>query len=125
MQRCQNDVVINGPSTNDHVSLRSCHHGDLCDVCTLYYHYHIPYRWRQHKITIHEHQHSIDRTRGLIDNPDQRISEDVAEFTRISIELCFDFVSSMIELCSFSVILYSVSIHSYYTLHSCTRLGPR
>ena len=51
---------------------------------------------------------SMDRTRGLIDNPDQRISEDVAEFTRISIEICFDLVSNMIQLCSFSIIMYSI-----------------
>ena len=50
----------------------------------------------------------MDRTRGLIDNPDQRISEDVAEFTRISIEICFDLVSNMIQLCSFSIIMYSI-----------------
>jgi ABC-type uncharacterized transport system fused permease/ATPase subunit len=50
----------------------------------------------------------IDQTRGLIDNPDQRISEDVAEFTRISIDLTFEIVSNTINVCSFSVIMYSI-----------------
>ena len=51
---------------------------------------------------------NVDRTRGLIDNPDQRISEDVAEFTQISISICFELASNMIRLCSFSIILFGI-----------------
>jgi ABC-type uncharacterized transport system fused permease/ATPase subunit len=54
---------------------------------------------------------TIDATRALIDNPDQRISEDVEEYTKSSIQLCFSCISNVIQLCSFSVILYTIYPH--------------
>jgi ABC-type uncharacterized transport system fused permease/ATPase subunit len=47
--------------------------------------------------------------RKLIDNPDQRITEDVQAFTKLSIELCFNVFGSTIQLFSFSAILWSIN----------------
>ena len=46
--------------------------------------------------------------RKLIDNPDQRITEDVQAFTKLSIDLCFELFGSLIQLFSFSAILWSI-----------------
>jgi len=47
--------------------------------------------------------------RGLeIDNPDQRISEDIRTFTSFSLQLFIEIAKSLIDLVSFSTILYSI-----------------
>jgi ABC-type uncharacterized transport system fused permease/ATPase subunit len=43
-----------------------------------------------------------------IDNPDQRITEDVRSFTGFSLQLFITIVTSIIDLVSFSMILYSI-----------------
>lgn len=42
-----------------------------------------------------------------IDNPDQRIAEDVRAFTQVSLEFLITILTSLIDLASFSTILYS------------------
>lgn len=42
-----------------------------------------------------------------IDNPDQRIAEDVRAFTQVSLEFLITILTSCIDLVSFSSILYS------------------
>lgn len=43
-----------------------------------------------------------------IDNPDQRISEDVNQFTSVSLEFFFILFDAMVNLVSFSVVLYRI-----------------
>lgn len=45
---------------------------------------------------------------GEIDNPDQRICEDVESFTSFSLQLFLTIISTIIDLVSFSLILYSI-----------------
>ncbi|GMH49373.1 hypothetical protein TrRE_jg6136 [Triparma retinervis] len=45
---------------------------------------------------------------GVVDNPDQRIAEDVKSFTAFSLTLFITAVTSVIDLASFSAILYSI-----------------
>lgn len=45
---------------------------------------------------------------GEIDNPDQRITEDVRSFTNFSLQLFLTILTSVIDLVSFSAILYSI-----------------
>lgn len=45
---------------------------------------------------------------GEIDNPDQRITEDVRSFTAFSLSLFITVITSVIDLVSFSAILYSI-----------------
>ena len=45
---------------------------------------------------------------GVVDNPDQRIAEDVKTFTAFSLTLFITAVTSVIDLASFSAILYSI-----------------
>lgn len=45
---------------------------------------------------------------GEVDNPDQRIAEDVRSFTTFSLQLFITVVTSIIDLVSFSFILYSI-----------------
>jgi len=45
---------------------------------------------------------------GEVDNPDQRIAEDVRSFTTFSLQLFITIVTSIIDLASFSFILYSI-----------------
>ena len=45
---------------------------------------------------------------GEVDNPDQRIAEDVRSFTAFSLQLFITIVTSIIDLASFSFILYSI-----------------
>jgi ABC-type uncharacterized transport system fused permease/ATPase subunit len=52
--------------------------------------------------------YALDRSRGEVDNPDQRITEDVQSFTSFSLQLFLTIVTSIIDLVSFSLILYSI-----------------
>lgn len=51
-----------------------------------------------------------------IDNPDQRISEDVGYFTRYMIKLLVLFLKDMINMVSFSLILYSIAPELFLVL---------
>lgn len=51
--------------------------------------------------------YALDRARE-VDNPDQRIAEDVQSFTSFSLQLFLTIVTSIIDLVSFSLILYSI-----------------
>ncbi|MEM9449857.1 MAG: ABC transporter ATP-binding protein/permease [Cyanobacteria bacterium P01_E01_bin.6] len=44
-----------------------------------------------------------------IDNPDQRITEDIKSFTKITLEFLLDILDSILTLISFSAVLYSIS----------------
>lgn len=46
--------------------------------------------------------------RKEIDNPDQRIQEDVASFTSLSLTFFLTIISTVIDLVSFSIILFSI-----------------
>eukprot|EP00581_Thalassiosira_minuscula_P015691 CAMPEP_0183734254 /NCGR_PEP_ID=MMETSP0737-20130205/43315_1 /TAXON_ID=385413 /ORGANISM="Thalassiosira miniscula, Strain CCMP1093" /LENGTH=817 /DNA_ID=CAMNT_0025967705 /DNA_START=10 /DNA_END=2463 /DNA_ORIENTATION=+ len=51
-----------------------------------------------------------------IDNPDQRITEDVRTFTAFSLQLFITIVTSIIDLVSFSLILYSIQPQLFATI---------
>ena len=55
----------------------------------------------------------IDRE---IDNPDQRITEDVAAFTKVSLDFFITLMTSVIDLVSFSGILYSIYPNLFYAI---------
>jgi hypothetical protein len=57
---------------------------------------------------IHDDTTDRDWNRTWIDNPDQRITEDVKAFTDLSIALCFEFFDSVIQVGSFSAILWTI-----------------
>lgn len=44
-----------------------------------------------------------------IDNPDQRISQDIASFTKVTLSFLLDILDSVLTLISFTAILYSIS----------------
>lgn len=66
-----------------------CH---VCHVCQIYYDGQTYYALEASK---------------EIDNPDQRIAEDVRAFTQVSLEFLITVLTSCIDLASFSTILYS------------------
>jgi ABC-type uncharacterized transport system fused permease/ATPase subunit len=51
-----------------------------------------------------------------IDNPDQRITEDVRTFTAFSLQLFITLATSIIDLVSFSLILYSIQPQLFATI---------
>ena len=46
--------------------------------------------------------------KGELDNPDQRIAEDAASFTDVSLDFSIKVATSVIDLVNFSGILYSI-----------------
>jgi putative ATP-binding cassette transporter len=53
---------------------------------------------------------SLSQTKGLgLDNPDQRISEDLRDYTASTLSLGLDFISNVVTLFSFVFILYAIS----------------
>jgi hypothetical protein len=81
------------------------------------------YRFQREKLAIEWREWMTDRTFQLytsnrvyyalergkeIDNPDQRIAEDVRSFTSFSLELIITVLTAIIDLFSFSAILYSI-----------------
>lgn len=49
-----------------------------------------------------------DSSGNRLDNPDQRIAEDVRSFTQSSLYFSLTLLRSVIDLCSFSAILFSI-----------------
>jgi ABC-type uncharacterized transport system fused permease/ATPase subunit len=45
---------------------------------------------------------------ATVDNPDQRLTSDIANFTSSSLSLAFTFLTSIVDLVSFSGILFSI-----------------
>jgi len=81
------------------------------------------YRFQREKLAVAWREWMTDRTLQLyssnrvyyslergaeIDNPDQRITEDVRSFTAFSLQLFLSVATSLIDLVSFSLILYSI-----------------
>ena len=81
------------------------------------------YRFQRERLAVNWREWMTDRTLQLysggrtyyllerssdIDNPDQRIAEDVRTFTAFSLQLFITIVTSIIDLVSFSLILYSI-----------------
>lgn len=59
----------------------------------------------------------------LIDNPDQRITEDVRTFTAFSLQLFIELARSLIDLVSFSFILYSIQPQLFATIIGYATFG--
>lgn len=81
------------------------------------------YRFQRERLSVSWREWMTDRTLELysqsrvyyslersseIDNPDQRIAEDVRTFTTFSLQLFLKIITSVIDLVSFSAILYSI-----------------
>jgi len=81
------------------------------------------YRFQRERLAVNWREWMTERTLRLyeggrtyyllerssdIDNPDQRITEDVRSFTSFSLMLFLSIVTSVIDLVSFSMILYSI-----------------
>mmetsp|Transcript_29613 Transcript_29613/g.31827 ORF Transcript_29613/g.31827 Transcript_29613/m.31827 type:complete len:713 (-) Transcript_29613:95-2233(-) len=81
------------------------------------------YRYQRERLAIHWREWMTERTLQLyeencvyyalergneVDNPDQRICEDVKTFTSFSLTLFLTVISTIIDLVSFSLILYSI-----------------
>ena len=45
---------------------------------------------------------------SVVDNPDQRLTSDINQFTSTSLSLAFTFLTSLVDLVSFSGILFSI-----------------
>lgn len=53
---------------------------------------------------------SLRNTGGVgMDNPDQRISQDISDFTSSTLSLALDFISNLVTLFSFVFVLYAIS----------------
>jgi putative ATP-binding cassette transporter len=67
-------------------------------------------RWLAHKAFYHLELARFSRDEGAIpDNPDQRISEDVNQFTTYSVSLSMGLLNAVVTLASFVGILWSLS----------------
>ena len=78
--------------------------------------------WRTWMTTELARQYYTDQTYykieldPTIDNPDQRITEDVSAFTRVSLDFAITLMTSVIDLISFSGILYSIYPELFYVI---------
>lgn len=81
------------------------------------------YKFQRERLAVHWREWMTDRALQLyeenrvyyalergreVDNPDQRITEDVKSFTSFSLQLFLTIVTSVIDLVSFSLILYNI-----------------
>ena len=58
-----------------------------------------------------------------VDNPDQRITEDVAAFTKVSLDFAITLMTAIIDLASFSGILYSIYPDLFYAIFAYAGFG--
>ena len=66
--------------------------------------------------------YSLERSKE-IDNPDQRIAEDVKAFTQFSLTLFITAVTSVVDLASFSAILYSIQPSLFLAIFAYASFG--
>jgi len=64
----------------------------------------------------------LETTRD-IDNPDQRISEDIASFTAVSLTFCFIIINALISLAAFSVVLFQIYPYLFLAIIAYAVLG--
>ena len=57
------------------------------------------------------------------DNPDQRLTEDVAAFTKVSLDFFISVLTAVIDLASFSGILYSIYPSLFYAIFAYATFG--
>ena len=96
------------------------------------------YRYQREQLAVHWREWMTARTfqlyttnrvyynlerNGKIDNPDQRISEDVNTFTSYSLQLVITVLTSLIDLASFSTILWSIYPQLFYAIIIYASLG--
>ncbi len=58
-----------------------------------------------------------------VDNPDQRITEDVRAFTRVSLDFGITLLTASIDIVSFSGILYSIYPQLFYAIFAYSGIG--
>ncbi|MBB5371866.1 ABC transporter ATP-binding protein/permease [Acidocella aromatica] len=91
----------------------------LIAVYAFYLNQMLQIKWRQWLTTHYVENWLTDRAYytislshnpgAVIDNPDQRISEDLRDFTANSLALGMDFISNVVTLFSFVFVLYAIS----------------
>jgi len=88
----------------------------VCTVYAVYFQQMLQIRWRRWLTHRYLHRWLGDRTyyhlqldRQTTDNPDQRISDDLNQFTNFSIVLSLGLLTSVVSLASFLVILVGLS----------------
>jgi ABC transporter transmembrane region 2 len=74
----------------------------------LYTNHHVYYRMEMERHQMVDSNDAEGWNRMWIDNPDQRITEDVKAFTDLSIQLCFELCDNIIQVGSFSAILWTI-----------------
>lgn len=67
-------------------------------------------------------ERTIDQN-SFVDNPDQRLAEDVRSFTQYSLSLFLTVAISLIDLGAFSVILFSIEPNLFYSIIGFATLG--
>ncbi|EJK49930.1 hypothetical protein THAOC_31145 [Thalassiosira oceanica] len=63
------------------------------------------------------------RSRGQVDNPDQRIAEDIRSFTEFSLSFFLTLVTSFIDLVAFSFILFSIMPELFFAIFAFASIG--
>ena len=96
------------------------------------------YRYQREQLAVHWREWMTARTfqlyttnrvyynlerNGEIDNPDQRISEDVNTFTSYSLQLVITVLTSLIDLVSFSSILWSIYPQLFWAILIYASMG--
>jgi putative ATP-binding cassette transporter len=71
--------------------------------------------------------YTLERTscdqNSYVDNPDQRLAEDVRSFTQYSLSLFLTIAISLIDLGAFSIILFSIEPNLFYSIIGFATLG--
>ena len=88
----------------------------IFQIVAYYFHKILEIRWRRWLTKYYLNKwlahHAYYKTRFLanfVDNPDQRISQDIASFISVSLSLSLGFISNVVSLCSFVVVLWGLS----------------
>ena len=60
---------------------------------------------------------------SFVDNPDQRIAEDIRSFTEFSLSFFLTLATSVIDLIAFSYILFSIMLKLFLTIFAFASIG--
>ena len=70
-----------------------------------------------------QQQQQLNNQRMMMDNPDQRIAEDVKHFTEYSLSLFLTIAVSLIDLVAFSIILYTIKRNLFLSIIGFAVIG--
>ena len=97
------------------IPLAACHFGGTV-ILSLDWRRFLTHRMLQLYVNKENGFYRLSMQYGNVDNPDERIAQNIASFTESSLELTMQFIKDVLKICMNSVALYEISDNLFWAL---------